>query len=102
MGFNQLALALAIILYALSGIYSELNHHASASEIAQYAPELAGEVGEMATQFSVIYYLVLIAVAIGCQGGLALYYFSRRRPLAEYVEQTPPWIIEMQKNGVSL
>ena len=102
LGINQLALAAAITLWALWGTYSELSHHATASEISQYAPELDANFGQMATQISVIVYLGIIAATILFQGGMALYYFTRRRVLAEYVEQTPPWIIEMQKNGVAL
>jgi hypothetical protein len=97
-----LALALAIILYALVGLHSELSGHGVTSEITQYSPELGGQVEDMAKGISEIFYSVLIAVAIGAQGGLALYYFSRRQHLANYLQQTPSWIIEMQKSGVSI
>ena len=44
-------------------------------------------------------YGTLIAVAIFAQGGTALYYFTREKHLRQYIQTTPPWIIEMQRAG---
>ena len=36
------------------------------------------------------------------QGGTALFYLSRLRHLREYVQNTPQWLIQMQRAGVQV
>lgn len=37
-------------------------------------------------------YGLVILVSVAAQGGLALYYYTRRRHLADFADFTPPWI----------
>jgi len=41
-------------------------------------------------------------VAIIAQGGTTLYYFTRAKYIRAYRDQTPPWIVEMQRAGAQL
>ena len=41
----------------------------------------------------------MIAVAVFAQGGLALYYFTRGKYVRAYVQQTPEWVLAVQKAG---
>jgi len=102
LGFNQVALAGLIILYSLWRIHDATSPTGSNSEmfseIAQVDPSMTGTVQSIAQQASYILYGSLILFAILAQGGTALYYFSREKYIREYVEQTPPWILQMQQS----
>jgi len=53
---------------------------------------------ELNDQLSTVQNTGLIAVALLVQGGTALYYFSRQKHLLRYLQQTPPWIQQMQRD----
>ena len=36
------------------------------------------------------------------QGGTAWYYISREKILRRYLDETPPWITQMQRAGVTI
>jgi hypothetical protein len=103
MGINQLAFAGGLILYA---IYSLLTMGkdvgADLSSVGSLDPSTLQTAGNLARMIMILVYGTLILVAIFGQGSLALYYFSRRKLLEKYKEETPPWIIAMQEAGVSL
>ena len=102
LGINQLALSGLIILYALWQIYRQSTGKGDLAEVAAMDPAAADMVGPMVQQVTMLLYGGLIVIAIFAQGGLALYYFTRARILRTYLEQTPTWIIQMQKSGVSI
>lgn len=102
--YNQLALATLLFIYAvwnLIGAYNGVGIAALADQDPQVAQQL-GSVEGITRSITVILYAGLIAVAIFGQGGMAYYYFTRRRPLQNYLEQTPPWIRSMQSAGMTL
>jgi hypothetical protein len=104
LGYNQLALAVVLIAYSLWSLYTSA-HGGLAAELQANAPELGNmgtEIQDLMQTASRILYITLIAVAILAQGGTALYYFSREKYIKRYVEQTPPWIVTMQRSGTSL
>jgi hypothetical protein len=68
------------------------------SEIAQADPDMARTAKSLTQQVSYGLYGGLILFAILAQGGTALYYFSREKYIRAYLEQTPDWIINMQKS----
>ena len=41
-----------------------------------------------------------MAVGVFGQGGLALYYATRAKLVRAYIEETPSWIVDMQRAGV--
>jgi len=47
-------------------------------------------------------YGAMIAVALFAQGGLALFYFTRRKHIDAYLAKTPAWILAMQRGGIAL
>lgn len=47
-------------------------------------------------------YGTLAAVAIFVQGGTALFYHSRRKYIEAYVNETPAWIVQAQRAGLSM
>ena len=104
LALNQVALSALIILYALWRLYqvSTGKGELAAAMAEVNDPAVTEMVGSMARQVMTLLYGGLIAIAIFAQGGLALYYFTRARTLRVYLEQTPDWILQMQKSGVSL
>ena len=72
-----------------------------AGQDPQVAQELAPYQG-LGGSIAVILYGGLILVAIFGQGGLAYYYFTRRKALEIYLEKTPQWILAMQSQGMKL
>ena len=45
----------------------------------------------------VYFYGGVIALSALFQGGTALYYFSRRRLVEEYIAETPEWVRDVQR-----
>ena len=104
LGFNQLALAAVLIIYSLWSLHQAMNG-GLAAELKEHEAELQAmgkEMEDMLQTTTNLVYYTLIAVAVFMQGGTALYYFSREKHIRQYVETTPPWIVEMQRNGAPL
>jgi hypothetical protein len=105
LGFNQFGLAGLLTLYALWRIHVELNGGGFISGMVAQDPADAQVLGPwMNLGRSVVFafYGSLIAVAVLGMGGMAWFYFSRRKHLDAYLTNTPQWIIAMQKSGLSL
>ncbi len=99
LAYNQFALGGALILYAVvsliqvargGGMLAALN--AQMGDLGQ----MSGQANDLAPMVLNITYSAIIAIAVLVQGGTALYYLSRRKFLKRYLEQTPPWIQQMQ------
>jgi hypothetical protein len=104
LGRNQLALAAALIAYALFQIHAELTGAGAFAEVTASDPQLAGMLQPfegLTRQVTLLTYGSLIAVALCAQGGLALYYFRRQRHVADYLAHTPPWVVAVQRAGAS-
>jgi hypothetical protein len=108
LGWNQLALLAIIIIYCLWAIRSNLNEAKSVTaELGAYSdietvlgsPE---QIQTLARQIVFLFYGSVIALSVVFQGLTALYYFSRRRPIDEYIADTPEWIRRLQSGGVAM
>ncbi|MDP9172923.1 MAG: hypothetical protein M3O30_03545 [Planctomycetota bacterium] len=105
LGYNQIAMAVMLIAYASWHIVSELTGHGELNSALGTDPQVREMLQSSAPLIRSImlgFYGLLIAIAIFCQGGMALYYFSRLKYLEAYVKETPPWILAMQKAGMSI
>jgi hypothetical protein len=99
MGYNQIALAAGLILYSMVSLIQSRGG-AMPSEITDAIAAAGGSTDELKSQLSSameILYGGVIAFALLVQGGTALYYFSRRKYLQRYINQTPDWIQQMQR-----
>jgi hypothetical protein len=54
---------------------------------------------DLLKMLSVIIYGSVIVATVIFQGLNALYYFSRAKILQAYLNETPPWIIEVQRRS---
>jgi len=102
LGWNQVGFLAMITVYCLWMMYSNLNGN------IDLPPELQGadvnaffsEVGGLETlykQIVIYFYGSVIALSALFQGGTALYYFSRRRLVEQFVAETPAWIRDVHR-----
>lgn len=102
LGINQLALAAVLVAYAGWRIFRELTGAGEYAEIIAADPQLGSMLQPVEGLTRLLALAVsgaIFAIAVIGQGGLALYYFSRARHVRSYVEQTPEWILALQKAG---
>ena len=55
-------------------------------------------IGNLYVQITLALYGSVFLGSVLFQGGNALYYFSRERLVREYVNDTEPWVIDLQKS----
>ena len=104
LGLNQLALGALLILYALGQIHAELTGTGVYDTLAAGDPHLAQllkPVKELTHTITLAAYASLVLVALVAQGGLARYYFTRRKLIDAYLLTTPPWIAAVQRTGIA-
>jgi hypothetical protein len=99
LAYNQLSFAGLLILYALWGLHG-VSNDSTIKELQSYDAQF-GDITSLVRTIWYAVYLGLIAVAIFAQGGTALYYYTREKYIHRYVQETAPWIIEMQRAGGS-
>jgi hypothetical protein len=105
--WNQVGLGTVLIIYSVKQIISTMSGHGALTDLGSSSPELSGMIdtqnlSAQVKSISIAFYGVIIAGAILFQGGMALYYRSRRKFLQTYLQQTPAWIIAMQRAGMSI
>jgi hypothetical protein len=99
LGRNQLAFLAVIVVYCLIQIltFSPAQLHSSLgsaeldSALSQM-PEVRQQMDSLAPLATYGFYSLVIVVSIVAQGGLALYYFTRRRHLEALQRSTPSWV----------
>lgn len=105
LGFNQLALSSALILYSIWQIWSAYHTPTELSQAVGNDPQVAamiGSIDDWTRLISLAVYGTLILIAIFVQGGTAIYYFSRQRYLDAHVRRTPKWVADLQRAGVAV
>jgi hypothetical protein len=101
LGWNQLGLLAAIIVYCLWML------HGASAETAELSQTLKGysefgtfDIGEVEGLYrtaTTAAYGGAIALSVLFQGGNALYYFTRRRHLDNFLLETPEWVRDVQR-----
>ncbi len=104
LGLNQLGFMGLIIGYSLWSIWVSLAGPQPYEEEIRRNPQLAsmlGSIGSLHRSVTLAVYGGLIVGSVLFQGLTALYYFSRAGHLRAYLDQTPPWIVELQRHTSS-
>jgi hypothetical protein len=106
LGWNQLGLLAMIVGYCawmmFAGV-SDLGAGSLSAELKGFSEldsELAGMVDSyqpMIQQAVRGFYLGVIVLSAIFQGGTAVYYFTRRRLVEDFVAETPEWIRDVQR-----
>ena len=63
---------------------------------------IAEDIASLERVATVAVYVALIVGTVLFQGATSRYYFSKARRLNDFVWETPPWIVEMQRRGGGL
>jgi hypothetical protein len=61
-----------------------------------------GTTGDLVTSLTVAVYAVVIVLTLLFQGLNARYYFARIKLVQGYLEQTPAWIVDLQRASAVL
>ena len=94
---NQVGFMSAVIAYCAWSMYRTVAY--PSSEVAQLV-ELAGLPADFFTGMTLTVYGAAILLTLLFQGLNARYYFARVQMLADYLRETPDWIVDLQKINV--
>ena len=103
---NQLILGAFLFIYAAWNLFQ--SYHNAGNDISSQIgndPQLRqmlGGVDDLAKTIMVALYGSLMVIALVGPGLTALYYWSCAPHIKRYVEQTPAWILDLQRAGMSL
>ena len=103
LGWNQLGLLAMVVVYCLWSIYGSADEAGAVrAELKGYSDLDAalGTTGGFEGMFKTITYAVyggVIALSVLFQGGNALYYFTRRRHVEDFIAETPEWVRDVQR-----
>ncbi len=103
LGWNQVGFLTMILFYCAWMTFSGLTGESPLQAELNAKPELQQALGSM-EEFNWIYHLIIVGVygtvavltAI-FQGWNAYYYFSRRKHVEQYVNETPDWVLDVQR-----
>ncbi|MFH1748808.1 MAG: hypothetical protein ABIG44_17375 [Planctomycetota bacterium] len=104
LGWNQLGLCGVLVIYASWCIYTSFTSPSSLDEAlgaSAQALQMVGSIKSLERVITLAVYGGLIVGSILFQGGTAWYYFSRKRHIRAYKQETPKWIIELQQHSAS-
>jgi hypothetical protein len=69
-------------------------------QMAELTDLLGGGTGELVQSLTVVVYVVVIAATVVFQGLNARYYYVRTARIQNYVRDTPPWVLDLQRSAV--
>ena len=96
---NQVGFLALIVVYCLWSIYGALHH--PSPQLAELETTLGVE-ASLITNVVVAVYLGAIALSVLLLGLNARYYRARVGQLEAYLEETPGWIVELQRSTARL
>ncbi len=103
LGWNQLVFMGVLIGYSLWNIYLAETGPGPFAEQVKATPELGsmlGSIDYLYTSVTLAVYGSLIVFSVIFQGLNALYYFTREKYLHSYLNQTPDWVVNLQRSVV--
>ena len=106
LGWNQLGLLAMIVVYCLWSLFGSAGEaDAVRAELKSYsdldaALGAAGGFEGMFKTVSYAFYGGVIVVSVLFQGGNALYYFTRRRHVEDFIAETPQWVRDVQGGSI--
>jgi hypothetical protein len=106
LGWNQLGLLAMIIVYCLwmlSGSSAEAASVLSSQMKSNTERELLSMAGDLEGLYktaTLAMYGGVIVLSLLFQGGNALYYFTRRRHVEDFIAETPQWVRDVQGGSI--
>ena len=105
LALNQLAFLAVIIIYCVAqmvGTPAQAVNDAIGSELRELSEATGtplGDVEQSVTAMARWFYLLIILLSVAFQGGMALYYFTRRKAIEQFNRETPEWVRRLLKAG---
>ncbi len=96
LGKNQVGLLVVIVVYCLWSIY--ITTTGENPEMAEIEA-MIGDISDLVKELTVMVYGAVIGLSVLFQGLNARYYFSRQRLIREYLQQTPDWVVKLQRSS---
>jgi hypothetical protein len=106
LGWNQLGLLAMIVVYCLwmlSGSSAEAATALSSQMKSTSERELLSMAGDLEGLYKTVtlaMYGGAIALSLLFQGGNAIYYFTRRRHVEDFIAETPQWVRDVQGGSI--
>ena len=105
LAMNQLILGAAVLVYSVASLWIALHQPSEIDQALGKEAQLSSMVGSIHDMERMIYvalYSGMVAAAIiGC-GGTAIYYARRKTFIERYLRETPSWIVDLQRAGMSV
>lgn len=95
---NQVVLGVIVILYALWMLIAALTGEGQYAQAIAQEPALASTlapIGDLMRFVEIATYSLLIIGTVAFQGGMAWYYLSRGKHMRNFLDNTPPWVIDV-------
>ena len=105
LGWNQVGLLTLILIYCLWQLWAGLSGPSSLAAELHAQPELGEAIGsldEVETLYKgvvVAFYGTIIALSVVVQGLNAFYYFTRRKHLVACLQETPEWVLDLERRA---
>jgi len=102
LGWNQVGFLALITFYCLWMLVVGMTGEGPLAAEIQSQPELgavfgsAGEFDQTYKLLTVVFYGTVIALSAVFQGLNAAYYFTRRKHVKDYLQNTPAWVLDLQ------
>jgi hypothetical protein len=95
---NQVGFLALIVAYCLWSIFVTVVR--PDPQMAELTDLLGGGTGELVQSLTVVVYVVVITATVVFQGLNARYYYVRTARIRNYVRDTPPWVLDLQRSAV--
>ena len=102
MAVHQIALGILLCAYGAYSLWQVKHNPPFIAARMVSDPEMAEIVENLAQQLFVSLYVSLMVVALAGGGLMALYYYTRRKYVHAYRDQTPRWITDLQQAGMTI
>ena len=100
LGNNQLLCCAAITLYCGFKIYTTVTGPGPYEQAIQDSPEVAmmlEPMQDLLHNATLASYAIILLLGVTAQGLTARYYFSRKQHLNKYLQQTPDWLLDLER-----
>lgn len=101
LGINQIVCCIAVVLYCGFKITTALTGPGPYAQSMEQSPEIAAmlePMQELLKTATISAYVLILIVGVAVQGATAWFYFSRKRWLDDYLQQTPGWVVDLQRD----
>lgn len=107
LGWNQVGFLALIVAYCCWSIYEGFTGTGELTKQLQAEPELAramkdlGDFDALQRMLVLVIYGTVIVLSVVFQGFNALYYFSRLKLVTSYLQETPAWVLDVQRSSAA-